>query len=326
MVITVEHLAKTYRTKEKLSLWKDLLWPKYRETKAVNDISFTIDRGEAVAFLGPNGAGKTTTMKMLAGLLFPTSGQVQVLGFTPFDRKPEFLRRIGLVMGNKASLEWDLTAQQSFSLFQKIYKISDLDFSHRVERYTTLLGTTKLLDRPIRKLSLGERLKMELIATLLYEPEILFLDEPTIGLDLTAKHSIRDFLRQLQAESGVTLLLTSHDMDDVEKVCDRVIVINEGQKVYDDSLVKLTSSYNEEKFVTLLFDILPRLEKVNPLAPVISYTDHSYTLKVPRTKLAKTLALVTRKLVPIDIEIGAVPLEEIISHLYQKPVYARINE
>ncbi|OGM30088.1 hypothetical protein A2801_03185 [Candidatus Woesebacteria bacterium RIFCSPHIGHO2_01_FULL_41_10] len=317
MVIYTNHLAKTFKTKVSHGLWARFVRPKYKEIHAVSDISLSIEKGESVAFLGPNGAGKTTTMKMLTGLVYPTSGEVKVLGFTPFERKSEFLKKIGLVMGNKSGLDWDLTPRQSFELYQKIYDIPDAKFKKKVELLTSLLSTEKFMDTQVRKLSLGERLKMEISGSLLHDPEVLFLDEPTIGLDVISKQKVRDFLRTIQKETGVTLLLTSHDMDDIEKVCDRVIVVNHGKKVYDNSLAKLTSHYKKERYIKVVFKKMPKEVEVSH-AKLIEKSEDVASYKVPHNNLSNFLAYVTKEFDVADIDILSVPLDEIISDLFNK--------
>lgn len=313
-VIQVKDLTKTFTKVKRTSLLKDMFKPKRVSFTAVKNISFSISQGESVGFLGPNGAGKTTTVKMMTGLIYPTSGDVEVLGFKPSDRKRDFLLNIGLVMGNKQGLNWDLTARQSFDLIRKIYAIADKDYIERLDRMSTLLNVSHVLDTQVRKLSLGERMKVELIGAILHQPKVLFLDEPTIGLDIIAKQSVRKFLRQIQREMGVTLLLTSHDMDDIENVCDRVIVINKGEKIYDNSLIKLTTAYSDSKFVKVTYHTGP-LEIKD--AEIIERHGNILTYKVSRSNLSSLLATLAQYDVD-DIDILSVPLEEMIRDIFQK--------
>jgi len=234
---------------------KSVFVPKNRDVVAVDRISLKIKKGESVALLGPNGAGKTTTLKMLTGLLYPSSGKVEVLGYTPTDRKYSFLSQIALVMGNKSGLSWDLSAYQSFKLFQSIYRLEKKEMEDTVEELAFLLEVKDSLDVPVRKLSLGQRLKMELIGAILHQPKLLFLDEPTIGLDVIAKRKIRVFLRRLHEEKGTTILLTSHEMADIEKVCNRVVVINKGKLVLDSSLIKLNRQYKNAPLDEIIEDV-----------------------------------------------------------------------
>jgi ABC-2 type transport system ATP-binding protein len=318
MIIKVDSLTKEYKVKMRTNFWKDLFLPKHKAVLAVDNISFSINKGESVALLGPNGAGKTTTMKMLSGLVFPTRGQIEVLGYFPFDRKKEFLMKIGLVMGNKTGLDWDLTPKQSFELTKKIYKISDSAYRVRLKELTDMLDGENFIDTQVRKLSLGERMKMELIGAILHNPEVLFLDEPTIGLDIISKQKIRKFLRDVQKKFDVTLLLTSHDMDDVEKVCDRVMVINKGVKVYDNSLEVLLKQHTKDRYVKFVFQELPDKEDFKKLGKIIEEGEGYYTIKTDSSKLSELIADVTSKYKMDDIDILSVPLEEIIADIYHK--------
>lgn len=312
-IIKVENLYKNFKRKVKQSFFKDLIKPKSEFVGAVKDVSFDVSKGESVAFLGPNGAGKTTTIKMLTGLVYPTSGIISILGFTPFERDKEMLKRIGLVMGNKAGLNWDLTALQSFDLLRHIYNIPKEEFNKRVDELSRLLDADKFLNTQVRRLSLGERMKMELIGSLLHNPEVLFLDEPTIGLDITSKQKIRKFLREIQ-KTGVTILLTSHDMDDIEHVCDRVIVINHGQKVYDNTIDKLTTKYGKYKYIKFIFD--SNNINIEIEGEKIEHKDNIITYKIKKSDLPKILSTVSTNSNLIDIDILPIPLEEIISDIF----------
>jgi len=242
-IIDVNNLTKIYRIHEKpggfKNTIKDLFARKYINKTAVDNISFTIEPGEIVGLLGENGAGKTTTLKMLTGILYPTRGTVTVSGFTPTDRKRAFLKKICFVMGNKSDINWDLPAVDTFRYQQLVYGVSDAEYKTNVAMLSELLGATHLLNTPIRRLSLGERMKMELINSFLYTPEIVFLDEPTIGLDLGSQIAIRDFLKSYRQEKKTTILITSHYMDDIEETCDRVILLTNGQKAFDGNISEL---------------------------------------------------------------------------------------
>lgn len=316
MVVKIENLTKEYTTKVKSGFWRDTFFPKHKMISAVENISFSINKGESVALLGPNGAGKTTTMKVLSGLLYPTSGKVDVLGYFPFDRKRDFLKRIGLVMGNKSGLSWDLTPSQNFELFEKIYRISEDDFRARITDLTKMLGVEKLMDTQVRKLSLGERMKFELIGSILHSPEILFLDEPTIGLDIISKQKIRAFLREIQNKYQVTLLLTSHDMDDVEKVSDRVIVINHGKIIFDNSMSELLHKYKTKKYLTLILTEDIDVREIEKYGKIIEKKPLSYTIEVSSSDQSRIIAEITEKLPIDDIDIVHVPLEEIIADMF----------
>jgi len=317
-IIEIKNLSKIFKVKVKHGFWQDIFHPEYRQVKAVNDISFSVKKGESVAFLGPNGAGKTTTIKMLTGLIYPTTGSIGVLGFTPSNRQADYLRKIGVVMGNKAGLNWDLTSRQSFELFQQIYRIPPDKYQAQLSKLTILLDVTQYLDVQVRKLSLGERMKMELIGSLLHSPEILFLDEPTIGLDIISKQKIREFLRHIQKESNITILLTSHDMDDVEKVCDRVVVINKGQKVYDNKLVTLMQKYNQQRFVKFTFSEV--VDNVTlDIGQLIETDATSAIFKIEPKLLPDLIAQAAKKYSVDDIDIIPVPLESIIADIFKIP-------
>lgn len=249
---------------------------------------------------------------MLTGLIYPTQGNARVLGYTPFDRKRDFLLKIGLVMGNKAGLNWDLTARQSFSLFQKMYSIDTEIYERRVTEYCDVLKVSHKLDTQVRRLSLGERMKLELIGAILHDPEILFLDEPTIGLDIESKHALRSFLKKIHKEKSITLILTSHDMDDIESVCDRVIVINHGKLLYDDSLDKLESGYSKDRYIRIQTTEAVEQKLVESFGTVLEH-NRDYTnclLSVAQEDLSKVLAAISKKTKLADITIEATPLEK----------------
>ena len=242
-IIRVNNLSKTYRIHEKpagfANTFKDLFARKYIDKKAVDNISFTVNKGEVVGLLGENGAGKTTTLKMLTGILYPTSGSVTVDGFTPTQRKKAFLKKICFVMGNKSDINWDLPAVDTFRYQQLVYDVPDNIYHENLAMLSELLDAKHLLNTQLRRLSLGERMKMELINSFLYSPDIVFLDEPTIGLDLKSQISIREFLKKYRAERNTTIIITSHYMDDIEETCDRVILLNHGQKAFDGNILDI---------------------------------------------------------------------------------------
>src|SRR3954452_21447014 len=258
-IIEAEGLTKTYRVFQKkegvLGALRGLYKREYREVKAVDRISFTIEPGEMVAFLGPNGAGKTTTLKMLSGLIYPTAGEARVLDFIPWKRADRFRRQFSLVMGQKNQLWWDLPAGDSFQLHREIYSIPPAEFERTLAELTELLGVEKLTRQAVRELSLGERMKMELIAALLHGPKLLLLDEPTIGLDVVGQVAIKKCLKKYPARRGVTMLLTSHYMRDVEALCQRVLVITHGKLLYDGELTGLTERFGDAKIVKLEFAV-----------------------------------------------------------------------
>src|ERR1700746_3487947 len=256
MIEAVE-LTKTYRVAQKseggLGALRDLCRRDTREVRAVDRISFRIEPGEMVAFLGPNGAGKTTTLKMLSGLIYPTTGTARVLGFTPWQRADAFRRLFSLVMGQKNQLWWDLPAADSFQLHREIYSLPADDFTRTLGELTEMFGVRELTRQPVRELSLGERMKMELIAALLHRPQLLLLDEPTIGLDVVAQVTIQKCLKEYNSSRGVTMLLTSHYMRDVEALCSRVLVITHGKVIYDGGLSRIIEEFGQSKLVRLQF-------------------------------------------------------------------------
>lgn len=315
-IISIKNLKKIYQIPVKQGLLKSIFFSKNKPLIAVDKLSLTINPGESVALLGPNGAGKTTTLKMLTGLLYPTSGDIKVLGFTPTDRDRQYLRQIALVMGNKSGLSWDLSAMQSYKLFKSIYQIPDADFNVRLQELSALLEVEEQLDTPVRKLSLGQRLKMELIGAILHKPKLLFLDEPTIGLDVVSKRKIRLFLRHLHKQDKTTILLTSHEMADIQSVSDRVLVINHGHLVYDDSLEKLLHNYQDKKYLTVTFTKPVDQLKLAKLGEVITSKDLTTTFAIPKSSQGKVMATLASKYPVDDIDVQGVPLDEIIEDLF----------
>ena len=250
-IISVKHLSKYYQVHQKEpglgGSIKSLFNRKYYDVKAVDDVSFDIEEGELIGFIGPNGAGKTTTLKTLSGLLYPTKGEVSVLGYTPWKRQPEFQKQFALVMGQKNQLWWDLPAIESFILNREIYEVPKAQYEETLEELSTLLEVKDLLKVQVRKLSLGERMKMELIAALIHSPKVLFLDEPTIGLDVVAQKKMRDFIKAYNIKYKSTIILTSHYIADVRTLCKRIIIIDKGRIIYDDSFDKLVEKYASHK-------------------------------------------------------------------------------
>ena len=317
-IITVRNLTKKFPSHKSRKI-KDRLFAKNKTYKiAADSISFEIERGESVAFLGPNGAGKTTTTKMLTGLIKPTSGNISVLNFTPFAKKPDFLMKIGLVMGNKAGLNWDLSARQSFELQQKIYNIPYNEYIETVNRLSELMKVEQILDKQVRKLSLGERMKLELIGAILHNPPVLFLDEPTIGLDITAKKNIRLFLKELNKE-GKTLILTSHDMDDIASVCNRAIIINQGKLIFDGTMESLKSKYSNQRYLKLYFlKSMPTAQEVIKYGELIKLRNNQLVMNVHREKVMEVATQISKKHSVNDIVIEQVALEEIIADIFEK--------
>ncbi len=279
-------------------------------------ISFTIEPGEMVGFLGPNGAGKTTTLKMLSGLIFPTSGAIRVLGFEPQQRSNAYRRQFALLMGQKNQLWWDLPAADSFLLHQRIYDIPQQSYVSQLAELTELLDVSDLINQPVRELSLGERMKMELIAALLHSPRVLLLDEPTIGLDVVAQAGIRQCLREYNTRQGVTIVLTSHYMQDIEALCERVIVINQGRLIHDGPLSDIVERFAAGKLVTLHFRDADIPDDFGTLGEVVKSAPHTVTLRVARDSVAQATADLLTRFQVQDITVEDPPIEETIADVF----------
>jgi ABC-2 type transport system ATP-binding protein len=314
--IAAEQLTKHYRVKVRdpglAGAARALLRPRYREVRAVEDVSFTIEPGEIVAFLGPNGAGKTTTLKMLSGLLYPTAGVARVAGFDPWTGGAAFKSRISLVLGNKQQLIWDLPPEETFQLNRAIYGIAERDYRERLEELIALLDLRDLLDKPVRQLSLGERMKCELAAALLHGPGILFLDEPTLGLDLGAQESVRAFLREYRDRHGATVLLTSHYMADVTALAPRVLIINRGRLLYDGELRTLVARLAPMKRLELVLANGVKRADLEQFGIVREERFPHATLDVPRDRVAEVSARILSALPVADLSIQEPPIEEVI--------------
>ncbi|HEX5323336.1 MAG TPA: ABC transporter ATP-binding protein [Capsulimonadaceae bacterium] len=320
--IAVQDLVKTYVSTKKdpglAGSFKALFTRATTEVHAVRGVSFSIEEGEIVGFLGPNGAGKTTTLKMLSGILFPTSGKATVLGYTPWERKNDFLKRISLVMGQKNQLWWDLPAIDSYLLLKEIYDVPAALYKERVETLSELLEVTPLLNTQVRKLSLGERMKCELIAALLYDPKVVFLDEPTIGLDVVSQKRSREFLKEYQRQTGSTIILTSHYMQDIQELCERVVIIDHGEVIFDNSLALLVERYSEHKLLTLVFERPVAREDLAPYGEITRIEGSHVTLEVPRERVASVAAQLLSKMPVEDIAIQDVEAEEIIRQIFTR--------
>lgn len=318
-LLTANNLAKTYRVYQKktglIGALKGLFRREHKEVKAVDGVSFSIEPGEIVAFLGPNGAGKTTTLKMLAGLIYPTSGSANVMDFTPWERVDAFRRQFSLVMGQKNQLWWDLPAADSFQLHREIYSLSKTDCDQTIGELTELFGVKELTKQPVRELSLGERMKMELIAALLHRPRLLLLDEPTIGLDVVAQVKIQECLREYNRTRGVTILLTSHYMRDVEALCKRVLVINHGKLVFDGPLAGIVERFGQSKIIKLQFhEHVPA--NLEAFGTILSSTGPTVELSVERTKVAHILGSVLDQYEVVDVSVSDPPLEQMIAQVF----------
>ncbi|HLD18157.1 MAG TPA: ATP-binding cassette domain-containing protein [Patescibacteria group bacterium] len=320
--ISVQHLSKTfeyYKKPEGLKGSITSLFHRVKLTKeAVKDISFEVEQGEFLGFIGPNGAGKTTTLKMLSGILTPTQGTLSVLGFNPTQRKDDFKKKISLLMGQKSALWMTLPAMETLRLLQRIYEISEGIFQKRLKEFSRLLDVQDLLQVQVRKLSLGQRMKCELMAALLHGPKVLFLDEPTIGLDIVSQKKIREFLQEYNRKEKVTILLTSHSMADIENLCGRIVVINEGQIVLDDTLKAVLRTFGSRKVVTVSFSEEVSRKDVSRLGQILRREPFEAEISMPADKLKERIALLVSAFPVRDFSIQDVALEEIIVGLFQK--------
>jgi ABC-2 type transport system ATP-binding protein len=320
--IVVEHLSKHYRVHKKppglLASLRSLVRREYQDVHAVNDVSFTLEQGELVGFLGPNGAGKTTTLKMLSGLLHPSSGGATVLGHEPWKREPRFQRRFSLVMGQKNQLWWDLPAIESFLLNKEIYGVSDAQFRETLDELVALLGLESLLEIQVRRLSLGERMKCELAGALIHQPEVLFLDEPTIGLDVVMQHALRDFIRAYNQRRRSTIVLTSHYMEDVKELCERVIIISRGRLIYDGRLDSIVERYTDERDVTATFLAPVPEAELSPLGEIIEYRGERVTVRVPRSQLAERTSMLLAQFPVNDLAVAEPDVEEVIRKVFSE--------
>jgi len=325
-VIEVKSLKKHYKVYQKepgfIGSLKSLVSRKYFDVEAVNNISFEIEEGELVGFIGPNGAGKTTTLKCLSGLLYPTSGQVSVLGFNPWDRKTEFLKQISLVMGQKNQLWWDLPAIESFNLNREIYEVPAKQYKKILDEMVQLLEVEDILKVQVRKLSLGQRMKCELIASLLHSPKVLFLDEPTIGLDVIMQKRIRDFVREYNKRYNATVILTSHYMGDIEDLCQRVMIIDKGTLVFDGQLSEIIQKYADHKLVLLILNKEVDPKVVAKVFPVKEFNYPKLVLMVKREQVASLTARALQELPVADLSIEEPAIEDVIRELFTGKDYA----
>lgn len=320
-LIAVEHLSKVYPVAVKMSGLRGTLnhffHRRYREIKAVEDVSFAIETGEVVGFLGPNGAGKTTTLKMLAGLIHPSAGSVRVAGCIPFRRQRQFLQKMSLVMGQKQQLLWDLPALDSLKINAAVYEIPEKRFQQRLEELTEMLSLQEQLTQPVRKLSLGERMKAELLAALLHQPQVLFLDEPTLGLDVNAQAAVRDFLREYNRRYQATILLTSHYMADINALCERVLLIHEGHLMYDGGLAELVEEFAPYREVRVELACPVPIEELTAYGEIEAVEGQAVRFLVRREKLTGTISRILAQLSAIDLTVTDPPLEQIIGRLFR---------
>ncbi len=319
--IIVDRLIKNFEVSQKepgiSGALKSIFSPKTKTVQALKGISFTIQPGELVGFIGPNGAGKTTTLKTLSGLLYPTSGFVEVLEHDPWARKPEFLKQIALVMGQKNQLWWDLPAIETFELNKAIYEIPTKTYKETLSELTELLEIGKLLNTPVRKLSLGQRMRMELVAALLHKPKVLFLDEPTIGLDVVGQQKMRDFIYEYNKKYNATILLTSHNMDDVTNLARRVIVIDTGRILFDGALEELVGKFAKEKMIKATLGSNDNIKNLEKIGRVRQLSFPQVTIAVPREATAVAASELLQNFPVEDLTIEEIPIEDVIRKVFK---------
>lgn len=302
-IIKVEQLTKKFKIQKKTSGFKNFFKSEYKNIIAVDKLSFAIKKGERVAFIGPNGAGKSTTIKMLSSILYPTSGTAEVMGMTPWDNRKKLSYNIGTVFGQRSQLWYNLPVQDSFALLGKIYDIDEIKFKRRLSKLVKLFEIRDLLTHPTCSLSLGQRMRCEIVASLIHNPQVLFLDEPTIGLDVTAKEIIRNLIKKQALEEETTLLLTSHDTDDMEKVCNRVIIINKGKLIFDNTINKLKDSYLSKKYMEVTSESGEKIKT---------------EVNTKETPVKKALEELMKKYHVVDMTVENPPMEEIIKEIYRR--------
>ncbi|CAM4139747.1 ABC transporter ATP-binding protein [Saccharibacillus endophyticus] len=327
--IEVEHLSKIFKVQKSRGGLKgalqDLFSRQYNEVAAVNDISFSIPAGEICGYIGENGAGKSTTIKMLTGILVPTAGKLNVGGYVPHEEREKFVRNIGVVFGQRSQLWWDIGVIESFGLLRKVYGVSEQDYKKRLDELVQRLDLGDLLSRPVRKLSLGQRMRCELVAALLHNPSIVFLDEPTIGLDIIVKTEIREFLKDMNRQHGTTILLTTHDLQDIEALCSRVIMLDEGRIIYDGGLDTLKTRWGQGTRVTFQFGTACPLGRLQSLTSelYVSWTAdndlHAEVLVPAELNVSDVLAKIVGQpdIAITDIKITETTTDEIVRQIYQ---------
>lgn len=317
-MINVKNLTKIYKTHlRQKNFFKDVFFRSYNNIEAVKNISFNIEENELVGFIGPNGAGKTTTLKILSGILYPTSGNIKVLGTTPFEKKSSFLKQIAFIMGARNQLIWDLSATDSLQLQKTIYEIPDEEYKKNVDELVTLLDAKSLLNKPVKTLSLGQRMKMELVVGLLHRPKIIFFDEPTIGLDIFSQEAMRDFIKRYQSETRATVILTSHYLEDVKRLAKRLIIINKGSIVYDGSLINIIEQYSIVKKVVVTLDKAVNETEMRGIDVPFSLTFPKITFHIKRGDLPEKIKQITHSLPFSDLTVEDETIEEIIKNFFK---------
>ncbi len=325
-IISVNNLSKTYRVPQReaglKAALRSLTRPSFQEVPAVRSINFSIQPGEIVALIGPNGAGKTTTLKMLTGLLQPSSGSISINGFTPGKRSHDFLSNISIVLGNKSQMLWDIPPLDTFQVLGEIYRVPKAALHERIDEMVNLLDMTEILRKPVRNLSLGERMKCELVASLLHRPKVLFLDEPTLGLDISVQNRLRNFILEYNRKYQATILLTSHYMADIERLCQRVILIHHGEILYDGERTGLSGLLTNSKIIHLTLNETQSESNMQNWLPndveLLESNHHNFTIRVPREKTASVIADLLGKLPVSDLTVEEPSLEAVIDRVYQE--------
>lgn len=323
-MIEVKDLNKTFKVSKREKgfggMLANLVSPKYEYREAVKDMNFTIEEGEMVGFIGPNGAGKSTTIKMLSGILHPTSGSITVNGFVPYKQRKDYVGSIGVVFGQKSQLQWDLPPIDSFELLKYIYRIPEKQYKKNLDKYVEMLEMGSFLNQPVRQLSLGQRMRADIVAALLHSPKIVFFDEPTIGVDVVGKETIRNFIRQLNEEEGITMLFTTHDMQDIEKTCKKLIIIDKGSKIYDGSLQGIREEFSTMRQVDVEFATFTEIEPIPNVA--VQRLDKSEGRKVrfsfesKRVEINALMSHLLNKYVVTDLQVSEPEIESIIRKIY----------
>jgi len=315
-MIIVKNLTKIYKIYRKTgNILTDIFFRKYENILALDKVSFEIGKNEFVGFIGPNGAGKTTTLKILSGILYPTSGAVSVLGFFPFEKKEAFLKQISFVMGQRNQLNWDLPAIDTFFLNKEIYEIDEVTFKKNLKKLTAIFSAEKLIQKPVKMLSLGERMKMEFIAALLHQPKIVFLDEPTIGLDIFSQEAIRNFIKNYQKEFQATIILTSHYLEDVKRLAKRLIIINKGKILYDGSLTSIFQKFSQVKYISLILEKKIKRETLFKISKPIIYQFPKIVFRIAKKELPQIITYINKKIPYVDLVIEDEKIEEIIKNI-----------
>ncbi len=323
-IITVKGLKKEFKVPQKskegfIASAKSLFKREFKMVTAVDGIDLEIGKGEIRALIGPNGAGKSTTIKMLSGILYPTEGEIKVMGYTPWLQREQYVRQIGVVLGQKSQLIWELPAIDTYLLNREMYRIPEQRFRENIEYFKQLLNLEELLKKPVRQLSLGERMKCELVCAMLHDPQLVYLDEPTIGLDILAKDSIRGFIKQINKDKNITFILTTHDLDDIMNLCENITIINKGIIVYNDSLDNLKSFFSNKKTVEIKFSERINRERLNGFN-VLSFEPLEATVEVNLSKnnLQDEVYKIFGTLPVNDINIGSIGIEEVIKQIYNE--------